>query len=596
MLISVILGYYYYSGSKIMVNTGDHILATYKRLITENIQQEIDNCLLETQVLISGLDKKFISDLYSAQDSEQFKSIDTFLKNNSKKYPCISFLEKSSLERVSICPVKVFGGELKTQTTVIPFLTPLQKEISFSERKLDQPTIFSSDYIQSGRMIQLFIPMFDKQIFFNASISLDFIIEETLNNVDLLPELSASFANLDGIVISTQSEIYLNKYLEDSFKELEKNTGFVLTSDEYKIKSSKTIWSTQKINSLDIILILAYALEPERKELNSHILKMLVFAIIIILIVLVFVRILGIKLTASLNKITFVTQKVSEGNFSCKIDVSRRDELGDLISAFNIMVDRLDENYKILQNLNIELGAKITELQKTKAELSQKQRLALIGETISKISHEIQNKIGGVSIWVQNLEYYNGQDETIQAYIQEMKKALNSFMNMLTNFKRFYREPQLNYRDIHIKDLFETTLLQFSGDFESKKITLNKNYTSCTKKIFVDPVQLEEAIINLLVNAIYYSPTGGNIDFKCEQNRNNLHITIADQGPGIPKEYQNHIFQPFFTSKSSGSGLGLAIVQNIIHAHNGEIFYKNLEKGGVVFTVRIPVQKPTEEI
>ncbi len=110
------------------------------------------------------------------------------------------------------------------------------------------------------------------------------------------------------------------------------------------------------------------------------------------------------KISKSLNEISKVSTLVGIGNFKNKINIYRNDELGLLIESFNQMVDNLKESYEKLNITNKELESKIAELVKTKNELTKKEKLALIGETISKISHEIQNKISGVSVWVQNLE------------------------------------------------------------------------------------------------------------------------------------------------------------------------------------------------
>ena len=293
------------------------------------------------------------------------------------------------------------------------------------------------------------------------------------------------------------------------------------------------------------------------------------------------------RMTSLLEKITNITNKVANSDFSQKINIKRRDEIGIMIDAFNDMIDRLNASYFAINQVNKQLEKKIGELTKTRVELSQKQRLALVGEAISKISHEIQNKIGGISIWVQNLAMYNQNDETIQLYIQEMQNAIKSFMDMLINFKQFYREPKLNKTQLNIEDLVSVSVNKCLLEFDSKQINLIKKITHSS--IFADGEQLEQVLINILLNAIYYSPQEATIEISTKTVRNDIVLTISDQGPGIQTEDKEKLFQPFYTTKSSGSGLGLSIARNIIKAHHGKVDFYNNANGGTSFEIYLPI-------
>jgi len=253
-------------------------------------------------------------------------------------------------------------------------------------------------------------------------------------------------------------------------------------------------------------------------------------------------------------------------------------------------VDELGLSYSELESVNETLRNKIEELHHTKTALSQKEHLALIGETVSKISHEIQNKISGVSVWVQNLEFAAEDDETIQEYISEIKSALNSFMDMLANFKRFYREPELNLTEFEINNFLESVVQQFNGQAKSNRINLKLLVDKSCGMLIADKEHIEQALSNLILNAIFYAPKSSEISVECALMDSWLKISVTDQGPGIQDSVAEKIYQPFFTTKTSGSGLGLAMIHSIVTAHLGTIHFENLPENGTCFTLKIPLR------
>ena len=94
----------------------------------------------------------------------------------------------------------------------------------------------------------------------------------------------------------------------------------------------------------------------------------------------------------------------------------------------------------------------------------------------------------------------------------------------------------------------------------------------------------------MLLNAIYYSPNKGTLEIINSQENNYMIISISDSGPGIKKNDQGKIFQPFYTTKISGSGLGLSIVYNIIKAHKGTIEFYNRSPQGACFEIHLPIE------
>jgi two-component system NtrC family sensor kinase len=108
--------------------------------------------------------------------------------------------------------------------------------------------------------------------------------------------------------------------------------------------------------------------------------------------------------------------------------------------------------------------------------------------------------------------------------------------------------------------------------------------------VLIDVDQMQQVFFNLLVNADQAMPAGGVIEIttRLSEDQHHIKIEVADQGPGLPGDNLNRIFEPFYTTKSKGTGMGLSIVLHITHAHQGEVFAVNRDEGGAALTVSLP--------
>jgi signal transduction histidine kinase len=112
----------------------------------------------------------------------------------------------------------------------------------------------------------------------------------------------------------------------------------------------------------------------------------------------------------------------------------------------------------------------------------------------------------------------------------------------------------------------------------------------------LDANQIKQALVNLIKNAMQATTRGGTLTVETGQNPDDVWVSVADTGGGIPKEQVNHIFEPFYTTKEKGTGLGLMIVQRIVRQHRGHIELESREGQGTTFRIWLPRREKQQKL
>ena len=227
----------------------------------------------------------------------------------------------------------------------------------------------------------------------------------------------------------------------------------------------------------------------------------------------------------------------------------------------------------------------IISLESVQKIIEQKEKLAW-NNLMKVISHELLNTLTPVNSLIQNLEYIANQEIIEKEDQQDMKESLmiiNSKSKQLLNFVDDYRQvaelPKPIFKTISLKNIVDSALDFLKPEFEKNEIKVINHLEN--HKIYADEKMIERCLINLYLNALYAVSENVEKIIKTEikiQNKRII-VSVEDNGSGIPKEIQDKIFLPFFTTRSGGSGIGLTLSKSIIEAHKGYLSYKSLEKG-----------------
>jgi PAS domain S-box-containing protein len=225
------------------------------------------------------------------------------------------------------------------------------------------------------------------------------------------------------------------------------------------------------------------------------------------------------------------------------------------------------------------------------ANMIQQNKLASLGELAGSIAHELNNPLSIILGFAQVLIKDASLNDEAKKGIGNIYEAAKRSKSIITNMLEFARSDTSKNQMANINDIIDSTMLIIEKDFNKAGIEIQKILTHDAKSIIINPMQIQQVLLNMLLNSKDAMPSGGKITVQTHINDKYFMINISDDGSGIPREIIPRIFEPFFTTKSigKGTGLGLSICYGIIKAHKGNISVKSTVNKGTVFTIKLPL-------
>ena len=154
-----------------------------------------------------------------------------------------------------------------------------------------------------------------------------------------------------------------------------------------------------------------------------------------------------------------------------------------------------------------------------------------------------------------------------------------------------YSKPTIPVKlSTDINELIINTIGMFEGTINSRGVVVVTNFGEDKIVAEFDPAQIKQVLINVIKNALYAMPEGGELEIAPSAGEKGLRIDIRDTGKGIPSYHIQRVFEPFFTTNSKGTGLGLAISHIIIQNHNGNITIQSKEDRGTTVSIFLPMK------
>jgi two-component system nitrogen regulation sensor histidine kinase NtrY len=222
------------------------------------------------------------------------------------------------------------------------------------------------------------------------------------------------------------------------------------------------------------------------------------------------------------------------------------------------------------------------------------QRVAAWGEVARKLAHEIKNPLTPIQLSAQRVrKSFLRQAPDLDKVVSESTRAIvaevEALKHLVDEFAQFARLPAAQPVPTVLAELIDQTLVLYDGLF--REVHFERRCASDLPRIRLDPHQLKRVLINLIDNAIEAMNKRGTIEIAAavDAAASRVHISVADDGPGIPEEAHEHLFVPSFSTKRRGSGLGLAVVSRIVQEHQGTIRVEANQPRGTRFVVELPL-------
>ncbi|MEM9443918.1 MAG: GAF domain-containing protein [Verrucomicrobiota bacterium] len=229
---------------------------------------------------------------------------------------------------------------------------------------------------------------------------------------------------------------------------------------------------------------------------------------------------------------------------------------------------------------------------KDEEQLKASERLSALGWLAAEIAHEIRNPLTVIQMLFHTMVHGGGISEGYQRDASLIEGKMKHMNKILDQVLAFARSSEPDYEALNPVSMIEDVALLVRHKLGGQKIKIKLKLKETKQDFYGDRAQLEQAILNLVLNAAHAMPKGGTLTLgvkdKKIDKRPYIAITVKDTGPGIPKEIQEDLFQPFLSHRKGGTGLGLALVHKTIQNHGGKISISSKKDKGTIFELVLP--------
>jgi signal transduction histidine kinase len=262
--------------------------------------------------------------------------------------------------------------------------------------------------------------------------------------------------------------------------------------------------------------------------------------------------------------------------------IESRNEVKAVSRRFHSLVEDMDETK--------------TQLERSQEHLVQSEKLALVGKLAAGMAHSIRNPLTSVKMRLFSLGRSLDVSDTQKEDLDVISEEIRHLDNIVRNFLEFSRPPKLKKQNVSPSDVVDMVLQLLHHRLQSYGAEVKLHRQERLPEVSIDPEQLKEVLVNLVVNAC--EATGGPVQIVISEEHGAMEpwgqvvrLQVTDNGPGIPEEIQNRLFEPFFTTKEEGTGLGLSIAARILQEHGGQLDVNSKEDKGTTFTITLPCRE-----
>jgi nitrogen fixation/metabolism regulation signal transduction histidine kinase len=311
-----------------------------------------------------------------------------------------------------------------------------------------------------------------------------------------------------------------------------------------------------------------------------------VMAFLVILVAFLIGAIVSRRVTRRVTVLAEASRQVGAGDLSVTLPTGATDEVTELTQAFNDMVRDLRDSRTRIEYL---------------------QRISAWQDFARRLAHEIKNPLTPIQLAAQEMdETYDGENEAYRKKLEHARAIIEeevaTLRRLVGEFSAFAKLPRADLAPSDLCDLVQSiedsvpAILEDVGHGTPAPVEVRVNCATEPIRVRMDPMMLKRGVDNILRNAIQAvyeaHPSGdGRVLVRAYRTDATGFIEVRDNGPGIPKENWDRVFDPYYTSKAEGTGLGLAIVKKVVLEHGGEVKLDRAPEGGARFSIELPLME-----
>ena len=256
----------------------------------------------------------------------------------------------------------------------------------------------------------------------------------------------------------------------------------------------------------------------------------------------------------------------------------------------------------VLENVSNRVGAVVEQLQQRHHEVIRADQLVAVGQLAAGLAHEIRNPLMCMKTLVQSARRKNESASLNATDLAVLDEEITRVDSLLQMFLDFARPTPLQSKPVELAPIVQQTLDLVASRAKARQIKIECKMPDDPITVHGDAARLRQVLLNLLLNAFDAVPNDGHIVVEVQSQSRRpgegpfsndsldwVCLSVTDNGCGLPAAQRDRIFEPFFSTKDPGVGLGLAVSKRIIDAHEGQLTVEDLDRGGTVFKVTLPL-------
>ena len=269
----------------------------------------------------------------------------------------------------------------------------------------------------------------------------------------------------------------------------------------------------------------------------------------------------------SLRDLAGAATEIAQGRYDHTVTPGADDEVGQLARAFNTMT---------------------ASLRRSIDELSERRSLAAVGELAAALAHEVRNPLTSIRLDLQRVEEKVAGDARL---LEPVTRALRSVVRLdatVGGVLKVAKSSPTHFLRLDVRAPLEAAMRDLEPEFRARGVRVACEGVNVPRGIEGDSAALHQMFLNLLLNAVQATGTGGHVEISVTSDDDHVEVAITDDGPGIGDDEQRRAFEPLYSTKPDGTGLGLAIARRIVEAHRGMVVLESDPGRGTTVRMRIP--------